>query len=36
MMCGEFKEKMIRLVNQKELWGAMDMGMLRLMRAMDS
>jgi hypothetical protein len=27
--------KMTELVNQRELWGAMDMGMLWLMSAMD-
>jgi hypothetical protein len=36
MMCGEFKGEMTELVNQKELLGAMDMGMLWLMSAMDS
>jgi hypothetical protein len=35
-MCGEFKGKMTELVNQKELRGAMDMGMLWLMSKMDS
>jgi hypothetical protein len=28
MMCGEFKRKMAELVNQKELWGAMDIPVL--------
>ena len=36
MMCGKFKGEMAELVNQKELRGAMDMGMLWLMIAMDS
>jgi len=36
MMCGEFKGKMTELVNQKELRGAMDMGMLWSLSAMDS
>jgi hypothetical protein len=34
-MCGEFKRKMAELLNQKELRGAMDMGMLWLMSVMD-
>jgi hypothetical protein len=36
MICGEFKGEMIELVNQEELRGAMDMGMLWLMSVMDS
>jgi hypothetical protein len=35
VICGELKEKMAELVNQMELRGAMDMGMLWLMSAMD-
>ena len=35
MMCGEFKGKMTELMNQKELKGAMDMGMLWAMSTMD-
>jgi len=33
-MCDEFKGKMTDLMNQKELRGAMDIGMLWLMSAM--
>jgi hypothetical protein len=36
MMCGEFKGDMTELVNQMELLGALDMGMLWLMSTMDS
>jgi hypothetical protein len=36
VMCGEFKGKMTELVKQRELRGAMDMGILWLMSAMDS
>ena len=35
VMCGESKGKMTELVDQKELRGAMDMGMLWLISAMD-
>jgi hypothetical protein len=35
-MCGEYKGEIAELMNQKELWGAMDMGMLWLISVMDS
>ena len=36
MMCSEFKGGMTECMNQKELRGAIDMGKLLLMSAMDS
>ena len=36
VMCGGFKGEMTELMKQKELRGAMDMGMLCLISAMDS
>jgi hypothetical protein len=34
-MCGEFKGRMTELMNQKELLGAIDMGMLWMISAMN-